>query len=318
MSDDEPTAEDRRKLDEFKQALDTTRDTVAGMAIGIIGENALERLGKRAAYSVASRAIVSEGSDEALEKVTANMLRKLKAKISSKVYPYFSTKAGTRLFQSAIAKTVAKKATNFFTKNALGMALKYATKGFISLLDNLTLGTSGCAAGPITCAVTVFIGLVMTAMDVFFIISDFSDKKGLSVILSKDFIEDNYRDSYKLIMNSTYDEAYPGNNILAYLLEIDEDTGVPVYADNEFAKKFTEYEDEYMKSQGYSSNWRQDALEASGILGVQEEVDRDLEIFKQNLGIDTESKKNNNKTLIIVLFIFAIITLLIISYVLLT
>ena len=328
MSDDEPTAEDRRKFDEFKQALDTMRDAIGGMAVGVIGENLIERGGRKVAYSVASRSLGEYGTREAIDKATVRIKTQLKENIGRKI-PAIVTRNASKLYQRAIATRIAKEATEFFTKNAVGMALKYATKGLISLMDNLTIGMSGCAAGPTpACAVTVFVGIVTTAMDVFFIISDFSDKKGLTVILSKDFIEDTYRDSYTSIMNSVYDEAYPGYNFLedrvdvnlaSLLLTIDEDTGVPVYADNEFAKKFAEYEDEYMRSQGYSSSWRLDALEAAGIVGVQETMDRDLEIFRQNLGIESKSeKKNNNKTLIIVLFIFAIITLIIISYVLLT
>jgi hypothetical protein len=208
-----------------------------------------------------------------------------------------------------VASQTAKVATRVATKVAT-MTTNIGTK--------VAMMASTCVAGPIVCAASMAITVVLLAFDVVNIVLDILDAKGYSVVLYKADIK-AVAESSKEWMNSEYNTEENRNffdeeiffDWESFLYDIDDDGNF--FANEVWAPRYEQLRDEYMTSIGITGDWRSrvDTIDMSTPTdpGALSPVTVHMQELKKQFKPKKKKpkKKKNNTTIILVASILTIV-----------
>lgn len=229
--------------------LEITQDIVISIAVGYMAEKAVKNtiynLGGKQALGAATRKLDVKVTKEIMERVAKAANRKLTGSFTSKVSQIFSRSAARTIMKS-LGKSAASAAARAGAVTAGGC----------------TLGPVGCAAGA---AIATAATIAEISFTIFTTINDIQDKKGMLNLFYKDYVDSITKDFAEIISETYKNEElgltddFMNEEVLFYpeifVYDFDEE-GMP-YADidNEWALKFYEYQNEYLRNIGIEDGW---------------------------------------------------------------
>ena len=173
----------------------------------------------------------------------------------------------TQLFAGRAANKVGTEVAKAAGKQALKQGAKaVGTTAGKSAARSAAITAGGCTAGPAGCAAGAVIGGIVFMADlaftIFNTILDIKDDRGILILFHKDYVDQITEDFDDALRAAFKEMDYPeamDEKVLFYpdmfVYDFDEE-GVP-YLDerNEWADKYIEYENEYLRSIGIEDGW---------------------------------------------------------------
>ena len=193
---------------------------------------------------------------EMMENLAKVSKQKIKGSISQRIGKVF-------------AKNSAEKALKILGKQA---AKAGARSGAIAA-GGCTIGPAGCAAGAVVGGMVFVADLAFT---IFTTIQDIQDKDGLLNIFHKAEIEAIRKDFEDALNAGAAEAGFPGlmdEEVMFYpeyfVYDFSEDGSIQMDPNNEWARKYVEYRNEYLESKGIPSDWQR-RLKEQGNLKIPE------------------------------------------------
>lgn len=235
-------------LDVDNTGLKITQDIVVSVAASYVVEESV----KGAIYNLGGKQALKAATRRLDMKVTQKMMERIAKMANQKVIGTF-TKQVSKLFSKTAAQVVLK---------SLGKAASSAAiKAGAATAGGCTLGPVGCAAGA---AIGAAVFAAELAFTVFTTVQDIQDKKGMLNLFHRDYV-DNIAKDFKDTLSGMYEElgspGYMEEEVMFYpeffMFEFEEDGTPYMSSDNEWALKFIEYQNEYLKSIGVEDGWEE-------------------------------------------------------------
>lgn len=235
-------------LDVDNTGLIITQDIIVSEAASYVVEEAV----KGAIYNLGGKQALQASTRKLDVKVTQKMMERIAKMANQKVTGSF-TKQVSKLFSKTAASVVLK---------SLGKAASSAAiKAGAATAGGCTLGPVGCAAGA---AIGATIFAAELAFTIFTTVQDIQDKKGMLNLFHRDYV-DNIAKDFKDTLSGMYDEfgspGYMEEEVMFYpeffMYDFEEDGTPYMSSDNEWALKFVEYQNEYLKSIGVEDGWEE-------------------------------------------------------------
>ena len=243
-----------------------TQDIIVSMVVTGAVESAvygsIYNFGGKQALDVAFRKYNHAISKKTLERLQLGVSGAIKKKISKRMTQLFAGKAANK-----VGTEVAKAAGKQMTKKAIQQGAKtIGTTAAKSGARSAAITAGGCAAGPAGCAAGAVIGGIVFMADlaftIFNTILDIKDDRGILILFHKDYVDQITKDFDDALRAAFKEMDYPeamDEKVLFYpemfVYDFDEE-GIP-YLDerNEWADKYIEYENEYLRSIGIEDGW---------------------------------------------------------------
>ena len=253
-------------------------------------------LGKESG-DAASKLLLKKGLQKGVEETATEAMQKLASKATNKVAKKAAENAAKKAAIAATKKAASKAASKAGAKVATKLAAKMSAKG-AAIGAGAAKSMALCAAGPVGCAA----GAAMVAFNIAMAVIDILDTNNFNVLLDNDQIQD-MAEMYYTTLEATYTDAGiedPLDTEITFLPELfltttDTETGETV-PDEKYYKIFNNYQDEYMKNNGFSDDWR----------GLMEQED-----INDNVVLDSTENDDMKKKIIIGLVLIVIIILII-------
>lgn len=243
-----------------------TQDILVTMAITNAVEKAaygtIYNFGGKQALNITFRRYNHAISKKTLQKLQQGVSGALMKNISKRMTQLFAGKAANKV-GTEVAKAAGKQAS----KQALKQGAKtIGTTAAKSGARSAAITAGGCAAGPAGCAAGAVIGGIVFMADlaftIFNTILDIKDDRGILILFHKDYVDQITKDFDDALRAAFKEMDYPeamDEKVLFYpemfVYDFDEE-GIP-YLDerNEWADKYIEYENEYLRSIGIEDGW---------------------------------------------------------------
>jgi hypothetical protein len=252
------------ELDTSDQYVDTNILGTDNQAAQVIQDIVVTSAVTGVAESVAFGTLWKLGGKQVARGIEAKMSQKMAARLSKANFAHLRKLMMDRI-RKLMNKGLQKAAVKAGTSAGARVGARVATAG--------ARAGSGCVAGPVGCAVGALYFVADTAFTIFSTIMDFTDSEGLLVLLNKQFIDELTEDFHEMLelgVKDAFDEsAIPDSADAAstymneektfdpinFLFDYNEDT--EEYEINiEWATRFVQLEDEYMRSIGITGDWR--------------------------------------------------------------
>lgn len=251
-----------------------TQDILVTMAITNAVEKAaygtIYNFGGKQALNIAFRKYDKAISKKTLQKLQQGVSGALMKNISKRMTQLFAGKAANKV-GTEVAKAAGKQALKQGAKTIGTTAAKSGAR-------SAAITAGGCAAGPAGCAAGAVIGGIVFMADlaftIFNTILDIKDDRGILILFHKDYVDQITKDFDDALRASFKEMDYPeamDEKVLFYpemfVYDFDEE-GIP-YLDerNEWADKYIEYENEYLRSIGIEDGWEYE-INASDMTGT--------------------------------------------------
>ena len=239
---------DTNLLNSENKGLLITQDIVGSVVISSLVEDSA----KGVIYNLGGKQALQKGLGRYDAKFTKEMFERLQKTSAKKVQGNITKRMG-QLF--------AKKTANTVLKSLGKSAGTAAARSGAVTAGGCTLGPAGCAAGA---AIGGIIFIADLAFTIFNTIIDIQDKEGILNVFHKEYI-DNIINDYETALREGYaDMGYPDafdEEILFYpedfVYDYNPFSGFSMDPDNKWAQKYTEYENEYLKSIGIEDGWEE-------------------------------------------------------------
>ena len=251
-------------LDTSDQTIDTNILGVDNKGAQIVQDIVVTSAITGVAESVAFGTLWKLGGQQLARGIEAKMSPKMASRLSKANFSHLRKLMMDRirhLMRSGLQKAGQKAGTAVGTKVGTRVAGAGARAG------------SGCTAGPVGCAAGALYFVADMAFTIFSTIMDLTDKEGLLVLLNKAYIDElteDFHEMYEAGLKDAFDQsAVPDSEDKALEYMNEEKTFDPInflfdynkttkeYEINiEWATRFVELEDEYMKSIGITGDWR--------------------------------------------------------------
>jgi len=218
---------------------------------------------------------------------TKEMIQKLQKTASQKVTGSISKKLG-----QTFAKRSAKAALSSLGRTAGAAA---ARSGAIAA-GGCTLGPAGCAAGA---AIGGMVFIADLAFTIFTTIQDIQDTSGILNIYHKAYVNELAED-FKEALNAGYAEmGYPDlmeEEVMFYpeyfVYDFDDQGNVTIDPENEWAQKYVQYRDEYIRSIGIPDGWEErlkgETLEPDpDVVGVSGSIGRNNTVLLSSISMSS-------------------------------
>lgn len=266
-------------LDTSDQSIDTNILGVDNRGAQIVQDIVVTSAVSSVAESVAFGTLWKMGGKQLAGGLEAKMSKKMATRLSKANFSHLRKLMMDRirkLMQSGLQKAGTRAGTAIGTK----VGTRVAGAG--------GRAASGCTAGPVGCAAGALYFVADMAFTIFSTIMDMTDKEGLLVLLNKAYIDElteDFHEMYEAGLKDAFDEAAvpdAGERVEEYMHE--EKTFDPInflfdynkttkeYEINiQWATRFVELEDEYMKSIGITGDWRarmEDAVQIGDDLNI--------------------------------------------------
>jgi hypothetical protein len=240
--------------------------------------------GKQSLKALSNRAgtYVTMETAERIEKMTlTNLTNKIAQGISkifasnsleqsSKILGQQGVKLAANVGTREAAEQVAKEAAEQVAKEAAEQGVKVVVKqGAQAAARSATITAGGCGLGPAGCAAGAAISMMVFIADMAFTIYsailDIKDAKGFNILWHKDFV-DNVAEAYKQTLVEAYAKMGKPNamdeEVLfwpeAFIYDVTTDNTLYLSENNEWAVKYNDYIDEYMKNTAkVKDGWRE-------------------------------------------------------------
>lgn len=230
--------------------IDLTQDIVVTLGVNMLATYAASGI----VYNLGGKQALKAGTKHLNVKVTKKFLERLAAAANQKL-------AGSMTKQ--VSQVFTKEAARFALRAMGRTAVSAGTKAAGSAAVGCTLGPVGCAAGT---AIGVAIFIAEFAFSVANIVQDINDKKGITQLLHSGFvgqISEQFKNTinvgYRELLEKDEDYEYTEEEVYfrpeLFLLDIDPDGEIYMDYDNEWARKFVQYQDEYLASIGVEPGW---------------------------------------------------------------
>lgn len=245
---------------------------VTGMVQDAV-ENTIYHMGGKQSLKALSRMAGTYVTEETSQRIQKMTFTRLTNKATQNITKMFSGKSAAKVAGTVgkalgvqggklMAKTAAKEGGKAIGKQAGKAAVRSAaiTAGACGL------GPAGCVAGSVI-SMAVFIADM--AFTVYSTILDIQDTRGLMIIWHKDFV-DEVSNAFKLTLEEGYAnlgaEGLMEEEIVFYpemfVYDFDENNIPYMKEDNEWAVKYTQYFDEYIKNTANVKDGWRDRLES--------------------------------------------------------
>ena len=251
-------------LDTSDQTIDTNILGVDNKGAQIVQDIVVTSAITGVAESVTFGTLWKLGGQQLARGIEAKMSPKMASRLSKANFSHLRKLMMDRirhLMRSGLQKAGQKAGTAVATKVGTRVAGAGARAG------------SGCTAGPVGCAAGALYFVADMAFTIFSTIMDLTDKEGLLVLLNKAYIDElteDFHEMYEAGLKDAFDQsAVPDSEDRALEYMNEEKTFDPInflfdynkttkeYEINiEWATRFVELEDEYMKSIGITGDWR--------------------------------------------------------------
>jgi len=252
------------ELDTSDQYIDTNILGVDNKAAEIIQDIVVTSAITGVAESVAFGTLWKLGGKQLARGIEAKMSQKMATRLSKANFSHLRKLMMDRM-RKLMSKGLQKAGVKAGTTVAAKVGTRVATAG--------ARASSGCVAGPVGCAAGALYFVADMAFTIFSTIMDFTDKEGLLVLLNRAYIDElteDFHEMYEAGLKDAFDEAtVPDSEDRALEYMNEEKTFDPInflfdyneqtksYEINiEWATRFVELEDEYMKSIGIIGDWR--------------------------------------------------------------
>ena len=252
------------ELDTSDQFIDTNILGVDNKAAEIIQDIVVTSAVTGVAESVAFGTLWKMGGKQLARGIEAKMSKKMATRLSKANFSHLRKLMMDRM-RKLMSKGLQKAGAKAGTTVAAKVGTRVATAG--------ARAGSGCTAGPVGCAAGALYFVADMAFTIFSTIMDFTDKEGLLVLLNKAYIDElteDFHEMYEAGLKDAFVEAsVPDSEDRALEYMNEEKTFDPInflfdyneqtksYEINlEWATRFVELEDEYMKSIGITGDWR--------------------------------------------------------------
>ena len=269
-----------------------TQDILVTMAITNAVEKAaygtIYNFGGKQALNIAFRRYNHAISKKTLQKLQQGVSGALMKNISKRMTQLFAGKAANKV-GTEVAKAAGKQALKQGAKTIGTTAAKSGAR-------SAAITAGGCAAGPAGCAAGAVIGGIVFMADlaftIFNTILDIKDDRGILILFHKDYVDQITKDFDDALRASFKEMDYPeamDEKVLFYpemfVYDFDEE-GIP-YLDerNEWADKYIEYENEYLRSIGIEDGWEYE-INASDMTGTFQNDFSDLGNNPDNIDKD--------------------------------
>ena len=251
-----------------------TQDILVTMVITNAVEKAaygtIYNFGGKQALNIAFRRYNHAISKKTLQKLQQGVSGALMKNISKRMTQLFAGKAANKV-GTEVAKAAGKQALKQGAKTIGTTAAKSGAR-------SAAITAGGCAAGPAGCAAGAVIGGIVFMADlaftIFNTILDIKDERGILILFHKDYVDQITKDFDDALRAAFKEMDYPeamDEKVLFYpemfVYDFDEE-GIP-YLDerNEWADKYIEYENEYLRSIGIEDGWEYE-INASDMTGT--------------------------------------------------
>ena len=269
-----------------------TQDILVTMAITNAVEKAaygtIYNFGGKQALNIAFRRYNHAISKKTLQKLQQGVSGALMKNISKRMTQLFAGKAANKV-GTEVAKAAGKQALKQGAKTIGTTAAKSGAR-------SAAITAGGCAAGPAGCAAGAVIGGIVFMADlaftIFNTILDIKDDRGILILFHKDYVDQITKDFDDALRAAFKEMDYPeamDEKVLFYpemfVYDFDEE-GIP-YLDerNEWADKYIEYENEYLRSIGIEDGWEYE-INASDMTGTFQNDFSDLGNNPDNIDKD--------------------------------
>ena len=182
----------------------------------------------------------------------------------------------TKKILNRLQKVAAKKVQGHLTKRAGALFAKYGAKGALRILGSSAARgaaaaaagsvagvTAGAAASAAAGAIGTIASIATFAVSVYGAITDAIDKEGITKLFDKEAIDKiakefdtSLRESFKDNPDYLDEEVEFLPEPFVFDISIFPEFGITL-ADNRWARKYLEYQDEYMASIGIDDEWRE-------------------------------------------------------------
>ena len=239
---------DTNILNSKNTGLIITQDIVGSVVISSLVEDSATGL----IYNLGGKQALQKGLGRYDAKFTKEMFERLQKTSAKKLQGNISKRIG-QLF--------ARKTANAVLKSLGKSAGTAAARSGAVAAGGCTLGPAGCAAGA---AIGAIIFIADLSFTIFNTILDIQDKKGILNVFHKEYV-DNIINDYETSLREGYaDMGYPDafdEEVLFYpedfVYDYNSFFGYSMDPDNEWAQKFTAYQNEYFKSIGIEDGWEE-------------------------------------------------------------
>ena len=251
-----------------------TQDILVTMAITGAVEKAahgtIYNFGGKQALDIAFRRYNHAISKKTLQKLQQGVSGALMKNISKRMTQLFAGKAANKV-GTEVAKAAGKQALKQGAKTIGTTAAKSGAR-------SAAITAGGCAAGPAGCAAGAVIGGIVFMADlaftIFNTILDIKDERGILILFHKDYVDQITKDFDDALRAAFKEMDYPeamDEKVLFYpemfVYDFDEE-GIPYFDErNEWADKYIEYENEYLRSIGIEDGWEYE-INASDMTGT--------------------------------------------------
>ena len=274
-------------------------------------ENVIYHFGGKQSLKGLSRmagTYVTKETAERIEKMTfTNLANKATQNITKMFSGNSAAKVANTTGKAALkqgVKLAAKTGAKTFTKQA-GQAV---VRSAAVTAGGCALGPAGCAAGS---ALSMAIFIADMAFTVYSTILDIQDSKGLMIIWHKDFV-DKVTEDFRLTLEGGYAnlglEGLMEEEIVFYpeifVYDFDENKVPYMKENNEWAIKYTQYFDEYIKNTAKVKDGWRDRLNSQSLQS------KDL-ITKEKFDDDVKKVKAGVKLSVVIVFILSSLLILI-------
>jgi len=239
---------DTNILNSKNTGLIITQDIVGSIVISSLAEDSAKGL----IYNLGGKQALQKGLGRYDAKFTKEMFERLQKTSAKKLQGNISKRIG-QLF--------ARKTANAVLKSLGKSAGTAAVRSGAVAAGGCTLGPAGCAAGA---AIGAIIFIADLSFTIFNTILDIQDKKGILNVFHKEYV-DNIINDYETALREGYEDmGYPDafdEEVLFYpedfVYDYNSFFGYSMDPDNEWAQKFTAYQNEYFKSIGIEDGWEE-------------------------------------------------------------
>lgn len=257
---------------------------VTGIVSSVVQDAAEDTIyhlgGKQSLKALSNRAgtYVTMETAERIEKMTLTNLTNKIAQGISKIFASNSLEQSSKILGQQGAKIAAnvgsREASEFIAKSAAKEVAEQGAKvvvkqGAQAAARSATITAGGCALGPAGCAAGAAISMMVFIADMAFTIYsailDIKDTKGFNILWHKDFV-DNVAEAYKQTLVQAYAKMGKPNamdeEVLfwpeAFIYDVTTDNTLYLSENNEWAVKYNDYIDEYMKNTAkVKDGWRE-------------------------------------------------------------
>jgi hypothetical protein len=252
------------ELDTSDQSIDTNILGTDSKALAIIQDIVVTTAVTGVAESVAFGTLWKMGGKNLARGIEAKMSKKMATRLSKANFSHLR-----KLIMDRIRKLMQHGLQKAGLKGGTTVAGKVGTR----VTTAGARASSGCTAGPVGCAAGALYFVADMAFTIFSTIMDFTDKEGLLVLLNRAYIDELTEDFHEMyeagLKDAFVEAAVPDSEDRALEYMNEEKTFDPInflfdyneqtksYEINlEWATRFVELEDEYMKSIGITGDWR--------------------------------------------------------------